>query len=35
LDDPACTEFNRPYCDYLKAWHESPFYKGKFIIGEF
>ena len=35
LDDPACTEFNRPYCDYLKAWHESPFYRGKFIIGEF
>jgi hypothetical protein len=35
LDDPACTEFNRRYFDYLNAWRASPFYKGKFMIGEY
>jgi len=35
LDDPACTEFNRPYADDLKAWRENPFYKGTFQVGEY
>jgi hypothetical protein len=35
LDDPACTEFNRRYFDYLNAWRTSPYYKGKFMIGEY
>jgi hypothetical protein len=35
IDDPACTEFNHPYYDYLKAWEASPYYKGKFMIGEY
>jgi hypothetical protein len=35
LDDPACTEFNRRYFDYLNAWRASPYYKGKFMIGEY
>ena len=35
IDDPACTEFNRRYFDYLNAWRNSPYYKGKFMIGEY
>ncbi len=35
LDDPACTEFNQKYFQYLNAWRTSPFYKGKFMIGEY
>jgi hypothetical protein len=35
LDDPACTEFNHPCIGHLARWRESPYYKGKFIIGEF
>jgi hypothetical protein len=35
LDDPACTEFNQRYFRYLKAWRTNPFYKGKFMIGEY
>jgi len=35
LDDPACTEFNLHYFKYLNAWRTSPYYKGKFMIGEY
>ncbi len=35
LDDPACTEFNQHYFKYLNAWRTSPYYKGKFMIGEY
>jgi Domain of unknown function (DUF4838) len=35
IDDPSCTEFNRRYFDYLNAWRKSPYYKGKFMIGEY
>lgn len=35
FDDPACTEYNKPYDVYLKAWLKSPYYKGKFMIGEY
>lgn len=35
LDDPACTEFNKRYFDYLNAWRTSPYYKGKFMVGEY
>jgi hypothetical protein len=35
IDDPACTEFNKRYFDYLNAWRTSPYYKGKFMIGEY
>jgi len=35
LDDPDCTEFNRPYIDALQAWRQNPYYKGRIMIGEF
>jgi hypothetical protein len=35
LDDPNCTEFNRPYADKLKLWRSSPYYHGSFEIGEY
>jgi len=35
IDDPACTEFNRRYFDYLKAWRTNAYYKGRFMIGEY
>lgn len=35
LDDPACTEFNRRYFNYLNAWRSSPYYRGRFMIGEY
>jgi len=35
LDDPACTEFNRPYAADLKAWRSNPYYHGTFEAGEY
>ena len=35
LDDPACTEFNLHYFKHLNAWRTNPYYKGKFMIGEY
>ncbi|HEY1764183.1 MAG TPA: DUF4838 domain-containing protein [Opitutaceae bacterium] len=35
LDDPNCTEFNQRYFRYLNAWRTSPYYRGKFMIGEY
>ena len=35
LDDPNCTEFNQRYFRYLNAWRTNPYYRGKFMIGEY
>jgi hypothetical protein len=35
LDDPNCGEFNQRYSRALKAWQTNPYYRGKFMIGEY